>query len=108
MPTMITDECINCGNCARECPNTAIYEGAMPYTMDGVVHPSLRDDVFYIVPDKCTDCVGFHADRQCAEVCPVECCVPDPDRHETHEQLLAKARRLHPDVAIADAGPATG
>ena len=27
MAIMITDECINCGACEPECPNTAIYEG---------------------------------------------------------------------------------
>jgi ferredoxin len=29
MAIIITDECINCGACEPECPNTAIYEGAM-------------------------------------------------------------------------------
>ena len=28
MAIVITDECINCGACEPECPNTAIYEGA--------------------------------------------------------------------------------
>ena len=28
MAIMITDECINCGACEPECPNTAIYEAA--------------------------------------------------------------------------------
>ena len=27
MAIIITDECINCGACEPECPNTAIYEG---------------------------------------------------------------------------------
>ena len=27
MAIKITDECINCGACEPECPNTAIYEG---------------------------------------------------------------------------------
>ena len=27
MATLITDECINCGVCEPECPNTAISEG---------------------------------------------------------------------------------
>ena len=27
MAIIITDECINCGACEAECPNTAIYEG---------------------------------------------------------------------------------
>jgi ferredoxin len=97
MPTMITEECINCGNCERECPNTAIYAGAAAWSLEGVSHPPLRDDIYYIVTAKCTDCVGFHDVRQCAQVCPVECCVPDPDVLESEAELLVKARRLHPD-----------
>src|SRR5438445_1902226 len=29
MATVITSECINCGACEPECPNTAIYQGAV-------------------------------------------------------------------------------
>ena len=28
MAIIITDECINCGACESECPNTAIYEAS--------------------------------------------------------------------------------
>jgi len=28
MAIIITEECINCGACEPECPNTAIYEAA--------------------------------------------------------------------------------
>ena len=28
MAIIITDECINCGACEPECPNTAIYEAS--------------------------------------------------------------------------------
>ena len=28
MAIIITDECINCGACETECPNTAIYEAS--------------------------------------------------------------------------------
>jgi hypothetical protein len=28
-------------------------------------------------------------------VCPVDCCVPDPDHEETEEELEAKYHRLH-------------
>jgi ferredoxin len=94
---MITEECINCGNCARECPNTAIYEGGAPWSLDGETHPAPRADIFYIATPKCTDCVGFFGERQCAQVCPVDCCVPDPNAPEDEAVLLAKARRLHPD-----------
>jgi ferredoxin len=49
-----------------------------------------------IDPDKCTECVGSHAESKCAEVCPVDCCEPDPKHPETKEQLLEKWRKLHP------------
>ena len=29
MAIKITDECINCGACEPECPNTAIYESGV-------------------------------------------------------------------------------
>jgi hypothetical protein len=35
----------------------------------------------------------------------VDCCVPDPERPETHEVLLARARELHPGETIPDDAP---
>ncbi len=35
MAIMITDECINCGACEPECPNTAIYEGGNEWSLAG-------------------------------------------------------------------------
>ena len=55
----------------------------------------ISDEVYYIVPDKCTECKGFHEEPQCAAVCPVDCCVPDPDHVETEEELLERKERLH-------------
>jgi len=114
MAIKITDECINCGACEPECPNNAIYEGGIEwaisdgtsltgnYTLeDGKVVDSsseqgpIDDDVYYIVPDKCTECQGFHEEPQCAAVCPVDCCIPDEDREESIEELLNKKKRLH-------------
>ena len=69
------------------------------------MHPALSNDIFYIVPEKCTECVGFHDHEACAAVCPVDCCVPNPDIPETHEVLLARARTLHPDKTIPDDAP---
>jgi ferredoxin len=98
MSTVITEECINCGACEPECPNTAIYEGGAQWALDGGEdHPALKEDIYYIVPDKCTECVGFFDQEQCAAVCPVDCCVPDPDNPETEEALIGRARKLHPD-----------
>ena len=105
MATMITSECINCGACEPECPNTAIYQGGVRVAPDGSTHAALCDSYFYIVPEKCTECVGFHDKEACAAVCPVDCCVPNPDLPETHEVLLGRARALHPEAVIADDAP---
>jgi ferredoxin len=114
MAIIITDECINCGACEPECPNNAIYEGGVEwkikdgssisgmYTLEdgssvdvGSPQSPVMDDIYFIVPDKCTECVGFHEEPQCAAVCPVDCCVPDPDREESKEKLLERKSRLH-------------
>ncbi len=97
MSTLIIEECINCGACEPECPNTAIYEGGAQWELDGESHPALREDTYYIAPKKCTECVGFFDQEQCAAVCPVDCCVPDPNIPETEEVLIERARQLHPD-----------
>ncbi len=114
MAIIITDECINCGACEPECPNNAIYEGGVDWAYaDGTEvkgdfttstgeaanaderHEPVADDVYFIVPDKCTECVGFHEEPQCAAVCPVDCCVEDPAHRETKEALLARKNSLH-------------
>jgi ferredoxin len=106
MATMITAECINCGACEPECPNTAIYQGGVEWLgTDGAMHPALSNDIFYIVPEKCTECVGFYDQEACAKVCPVDACVPDPARPEAESALLARARALHPDKTIPDDAP---
>jgi len=81
MAYKITEDCISCGACEAECANNAISEGETYYVID---------------PDKCTECIGNFESPKCAEVCPVDACVPDPDRKETTEQLLEKWHVLHP------------
>lgn len=115
MAIIITDECINCGACEPECPNTAIYEGAESWTYEQgtsltgneVTLPNgekvnaaakqepVSDELYFIAPNKCTECMGFHEEPQCASVCPVDCCVPDEDNVETEEELLSKQAFLH-------------
>ncbi len=102
MAIKITEECINCGACEPECPNTAIYEGGNLWELGGKTYNEdepapltgdntfFKSDVFYIVPDKCTECKGFHDEPQCAAVCPVDVCVPDEKHPETEEELLKK------------------
>ena len=105
MATKITEECINCGACEPECPNTAIYEGAVEWEMDGDTRDAISEDIYSIVPEKCTECVGFFDEEQCAAVCPVDCCIPDPDIPESEEALLVRAKKLHPDAEIPDPPP---
>jgi len=81
MAYKITEDCISCGACESECLNTAISEGETIYVID---------------PDKCTECVGFFESSKCAEVCPVDCCIADPEHKESREELLKKWQRLHP------------
>jgi len=114
MAIIITEECINCGACEPECPNTAIYEPAVEWRWsDGTdlkgpidfgdgssvdadsAQTPVSDEFYYIVPEKCTECTGFHEEPQCAAVCPVDCCVPDPDYEETEAELLEKKEWLH-------------
>jgi len=56
IPHRITEECIQCGTCADECPEDAISEG---------------EAIFYIDPDKCIDCGA------CADICPVDAIVEE-------------------------------
>lgn len=114
MAIKITDDCINCGACEPECPNNAIYEAGREWTyaegtdLSGNVSLANGDQVdaysqqdalsmefYFIVPNKCTECVGFHDEPQCASVCPVDCCVDDPDFEESEDDLSAKKKRLH-------------
>ena len=114
MAIIITDECINCGACEPECPNNAIYEGGDEWrvsdgtTVNGkyklrngqevdadATKEPVSNDFYFIVADKCTECKGFHDEPQCAAVCPVDCCVDDPDVRESEAELLAKKEKLH-------------
>ena len=101
MATVITSECINCGACEPECPNTAIYQGGVEWEFNGQKSAPISADIFYIVPQKCTECVGFFDHEACAAVCPVDCCVPDPAIPETEAALFARAKELHPGEAFA-------
>jgi|TARA_B100000470_G_scaffold31283_2_gene20966 ferredoxin len=52
----------------------------------------MGEEIYEIDGDLCTECVGHFDEPQCVEVCPVDCCLPDPDRVETDEELLAKIK----------------
>ena len=93
MANMITELCFNCGVCERMCPGEGIYRGV---------------ETFVIDPARCTECVGFHHTQQCARVCPIDCCVIDPNSEESEAVLFERAQKLHPETADAlELGPET-
>ncbi|MFA6789401.1 MAG: 4Fe-4S dicluster domain-containing protein [Arcobacteraceae bacterium] len=64
MAVKITSECISCEACMSECPVAAILEEGN--------EKSPYDDIFYVKPETCVECVD-HADTpRCAEACPTE------------------------------------
>lgn len=68
MAVMITDSCINCGDCASECPVAAILD-------DSNERNPHEGERFYVKPETCVECVG-HADApRCVEACPTEGCI---------------------------------
>ncbi|MDE1960592.1 MAG: YfhL family 4Fe-4S dicluster ferredoxin [Xanthomonadaceae bacterium] len=79
MALKILDTCVNCDVCEPVCPNKAIAQGPVVYTIE---------------PDRCTECVGHFDAPQCVEVCPVECIISDPGHAESQDALLAKYRML--------------
>lgn len=115
MAVFITDTCINCAACEPECPNQAIYEPGAEWSMaegtnltgtvtllngkevnaDEMQEP-LSDEFYFIVPDKCTECKGFHEEEQCISFCPVpDCIIPDPDHEDSEETLFERQSFLH-------------
>ncbi|XMD34299.1 MAG: 4Fe-4S binding protein [Candidatus Karelsulcia muelleri] len=114
MSLKITEKCINCGACEAECPNKAIYEGSKKWSfsegtnlkgkfinklgrkMDvNCLQEPIKYDYYFIVPEKCTECLGFFDEPQCASVCPVNCCILDEKNLEYKEDLLKKKNFIH-------------
>lgn len=115
MALLINDNCLNCGYCAKECPNNAIYEPGMQWAIsDGtdykglfisksgkfidaeVWQPPLSAKYYFIIPEKCAECYGLFDEPQCRVVCPdPESIVPDESYTETTSQLLRKQNLLN-------------
>jgi len=66
--------------CEPECPNEAIYYGK---------------EIYQIMAEKCTECVGHYDEPTCITVCPIDCISKDPNNIETQDQLMAKFNRMH-------------
>lgn len=79
MALLIDDTCINCDMCEPECPNQAI---------------SMGEEIYFIDPERCTECVGHYDKPTCVSVCPIDCIDIDPQRVESPDELLLKYARL--------------
>ncbi|MFP4331817.1 MAG: 4Fe-4S dicluster domain-containing protein [Campylobacterales bacterium] len=66
MAVYINDTCIACGACIDECPVEAI--------VDDDDNPN-ADGTYYVYPDKCVECVGYHDEPACAASCPTDGCI---------------------------------
>lgn len=76
MALMITKECIVCGACEPECPNTSITANKAIYEID---------------PELCTECVGYFDELRCKSVCPIdEAIIVNPAYQETKGELFKK------------------
>ena len=62
MAFQIVEGCVNCWACAPLCPNQAISAASPHFLIDAA---------------KCTECVGDHAEPQCASICPIEGAILD-------------------------------
>lgn len=106
MALMITNSCIACDACLPACPNQAIFDKRSEAEERGYrvgEGHGIDDRIYVITYERCTECVGHFSEPQCASVCPLgECCVPDPERAESIETLLDRARRLNPSKDIQE------
>jgi ferredoxin len=70
MAMIITNDCINCGACASECPADAIYEPREDIKVSENDFSSNSNEHFFIVTNICTNCSGF-AEIKCIAICPM-------------------------------------
>jgi ferredoxin len=71
MTMMITENCINCGACAVECPTEAIFEPGENWKILGKSFLALSNEHFFIVKDICDECLSLKKIR-CISVCPMD------------------------------------
>ena len=71
MAIVITDDCINCGACASECPVDAIYEPGEKIGINENDFMSISNEHYSIVTEICTNCIGLN-EIKCLAICPMD------------------------------------
>lgn len=80
MAVKITDICISCDACLDECPVEAI--------VDDSDNPT-GEEIYYVNPSKCVECVDHNDEPACAAACPTEGCIVWDE--------IPEGRPQHPD-----------
>lgn len=79
MSVRITDLCISCDACLDECPTSSI--------VDDDDNPT-GEDMYYVDPATCTECIGDHDTPACQAACPTDGCIvwdlPYDDANRAH------------------------
>ena len=105
MPVKITSFCNNCGVCEIVCPYDAIYKGGSNwrkiqnryyvYCDEGLEYDMFwSKEHFYVVPDRCTECIGKYPEPICMTVCTKNCLLFDESNRESEDHLRAKKEYL--------------
>jgi len=79
MAVRITDLCISCDACLDECPTASI--------VDADDNPT-GEDIYYVNPATCTECIGDNPSPACQAACPTDGCIvwdlPYDDANRAH------------------------
>jgi ferredoxin len=105
MPLKINSNCLNCGVCEILCPYNAIYPGGVNWRKIKSKYFAFCDDKltyddfwnpthYYIVPDKCTECVGIFPVPVCKTACSKNAVEFDSNHWESIEHLYSKKQYL--------------
>ena len=105
MPMQILQNCTNCGICEILCPYNAIYPGGVNWRKihnryfifcdEELIHDVFwSPDHYYVVSDKCTECIGKYPEPICKTACTKDAIVIDTEHRESEEHLIAKKEYL--------------
>lgn len=67
----ITEDCINGGACAVECPTEAIYEPGIVLKIKEKFMSPISKDHFFIITEICDECAGLKKIK-CISICPMD------------------------------------
>jgi ferredoxin len=93
MSVIITDTCISCDACLDECPTGSI--------VDNDENPT-GEDIYYVNPLTCTECVGDNDAPACADACPTEGCIVWDDSSVAPDQPRNANRGLDQEPCVVE------